>query len=139
MIGYEQALAICRNEPETAARMLVDLARELPGIMARQQQLETENKHLRERVHELEKQLAKNSRNSSKPPSSDGFKKPAPKSLRKNGQRKSGGQPGHAGHTLKRVDKPDHIEVHRVKACAQRGQQRGQSYILMFLILEKGA
>ena len=122
MIGYEQALAICRNEPETAARMLVDLAREIPGIMARQQQLETENKHLRERVHELEKQLAKNSRNSSKPPSSDGFKKPAPKSLRKNGQRKSGGQPGHAGHTLKRVDKPDHIEVHRVKACACCGR-----------------
>jgi len=122
MIGYEQALDICRNEPETAARMLVELARELPGIKARQQQLEAENKQLRERVCELEQRLAKNSRNSSKPPSSDGFKKPAPKSLRKKGKRKSGGQPGHPGHTLKRVEKPDHTEKHRVERCACCGR-----------------
>jgi transposase len=122
MIGYEQALDICRNEPETAARMLAELARELPGIKARQQQLEAENKQLRERVCELEQRLAKNSRNSSKPPSSDGFKKPAPKSLRKKGKRKSGGQPGHPGHTLKRVEKPDHTEKHRVERCVCCGR-----------------
>jgi len=122
MIGYEQALDICRNEPETAARMLVEVARELPGIKARQQQLEAENKQLHERVCELEQRLAKNSRNSSKPPSSDGFKKPAPKSLRKKGKRKSGGQPGHPGHTLKRVEKPDHIEKHRVERCVCCGR-----------------
>lgn len=69
------------------------------------------------RVHHLEEQLAKNSRNSSKPSSTDGFKKPAPKSLRKKGKRKSGGQHGHTGHTLKRVEKPDHAEVHRVRQC----------------------
>ncbi len=44
-----------------------------------------------ERIKALEDQLAKNSRNSSKPPSSDGFKKPKPKSLREKGQRKTGG------------------------------------------------
>jgi transposase len=72
---------------------------------------------LEERVESLENQLAKNSRNSSKPPSTDGFQKPSPKSLRRKGQRNSGGQPGHPGHTLKMVDKPDHTKVHHVEMC----------------------
>ena len=70
------------------------------------------------RIQELEDQLAKNSGNSGKPPSSDGLKKkPAPKSLRQKGQRRTGGQPGHAGHTLEMVSEPAHIEVHRLAHC----------------------
>ena len=37
---------------------------------------------LNQTIQELKEQLNKNSKNSSKPPSSDGLKKPAPKSLR---------------------------------------------------------
>ena len=53
------------------------------------------------RIEELEKRLGLNSKNSSKPPSSDGFKKPAPKSLRQAGKNPSGGKIGHKGYTLK--------------------------------------
>lgn len=63
------------------------------------------------KVTELEGRLAQNSRNSSKPPSSDGFR-PKPKSQRKAGQKPPGGQKGHAGHTLKQVAQVDHIETH---------------------------
>lgn len=66
----------------------------------------------------LEDQIAKNSSNSGKPPSSDGFNRPAPKSMRKRSHKKSGGQAGHIGYTLKAVDKPDHVNVHCVEECA---------------------
>jgi transposase len=73
---------------------------------------------LAERIQRLEDQLAKNSRNSGKPPSSDGFDKPAPRSLRKRSRRKSGGQKGHIGHKLGMVEKPDHIKKYQVVECA---------------------
>ncbi len=73
---------------------------------------------LAERIQNLEDRLSKNSRNSGKPPSSDDpFDKPAPKSQRKRHGRKSGGQPGHEGHTLKAVAHPDHEVLHRVQVC----------------------
>jgi transposase len=69
------------------------------------------------RVQVLEDQIAKNSGNSGKPPSSDGYNRPAPKSLRKRSRKKSGGQTGHIGNTLKAVENPEHVKVHRVEQC----------------------
>ena len=61
---------------------------------------------LNQTIQELREQLNKNSKNSSKPPSSDGFKKPAPKSLRKPSGKKVGGQEGHQGLSLIHISEP---------------------------------
>lgn len=71
-----------------------------------------------ERIAELERQSASDSRNSSKPPSSDGLrKKPVPKSLRKPSGRKPGRAKGEPGGRLEQVGDPDQIVDHRPAAC----------------------
>jgi transposase len=89
-------------------------------------QLRQENAQLREvvgelleRVKQLEAQASKDSHNSSKPPSSNGFKEPVrkTKSLRGKSGKKSGGQPGHVGNTLRMVEEPDQIIVLHPEQC----------------------
>ena len=99
-----------------------NLSREsLLGVIQHQseriEQLEAQNAELEARLEKLEAQVAKNSTNSSKPPGSDGLKKPKPKSRREKGKRQSGGQPGHEGKTLEMVASPDEVILHPVTTC----------------------
>ncbi len=66
---------------------------------------------------ELRARLAMNSRNSSKPPSSDGYAKPAPKSRRVRSGKKPGKQPGDPGHHLAQRADPDATTIHTPATC----------------------
>ena len=90
----EEILALCASNPEVIAYIM---------------SLEAQIKELTQRLIALESRLNQNSRNSSRPPSTDFFvkEKPNPKSLRKKSGKKSGGQEGHSGTTLERVNDPD--------------------------------
>ncbi|MGB4336778.1 MAG: DUF6444 domain-containing protein, partial [Chromatiaceae bacterium] len=75
---------------------------------------------LQQRIQALAARLAKDSHNSSTPPSSDPpFKKPVPKSLRTKRGQQPGGQKQHPGATLERVAQPDHhVTLPLSGACA---------------------
>jgi transposase len=72
---------------------------------------------LEARIQALEDRLDKDSHNSSKPPSSDGLKKPVKSRKRHPSSKKVGGQTGHVGVRLEPVEKPEHVTVHPVKRC----------------------
>ncbi len=72
--------------------------------------------YLQQRVNALEERQAKDSHNSSLPPSSDRFVR-APKSLRQRSGKKPGGQPGHRGHHLMQSPTVDQIVLHPVQSC----------------------
>ncbi len=75
-------------------------------------------------IDDLQGRLALNSKNSSKPPSSDGLNKPQPKSLRVAGQRPTGGQKGHPGSTLCQVAQADEVITHEVPNQCQACQRK---------------
>ena len=100
---------------EQLAQENAELRALVAALKARLDALETENA-------ELKRRLDLDSRNSSKPPSSDSpFTKPAPKSLRRKSGSKPGGQHGHPGSTLKLVADPDDRLRHEPGSCAGCG------------------
>ena len=106
----EEALSIYHVGPDAVVNVLCQLSSQVA--------------ELQKEVQRLKDQLAKNSRNSSKPPSSDGFNPGRTlKSLRPQGKRKPGGQKGHPGSTVKMVDKADHTIIYPVNQCQRCGHR----------------
>ncbi|WP_129725022.1 IS66 family transposase [Xylanivirga thermophila] len=95
---------------------LLDLNEELVDLNQELLELKQGNQKLNARITILEAQINKNSGNSSKPPSSDGLKK-KPKNNRKKSGKSTGGQPGHEGKTLEKVNNPDKIVDIKPKQC----------------------
>jgi transposase len=98
------------NDIESLKALMVQLLEKIA-------QLEAENAELRRR-------LGLDSSNSDKPPSSDGYKKKVVKpGLPKDQRGSKGGQEGHKGNTLKRVEQPDHVQTHISRQCRCCGRQ----------------
>ena len=100
------------------------LQRENGKLRQENAQLRAENQQLREqvgqlgtRLHELEGRVSKDSHNSSKPPSTDGYAKKT-RSLRQKSGKKAGGQEGHAGSRRHFVQMPEEIIIVRLEKCA---------------------
>ena len=92
-----------------------ELLAENTGLKQQVAELQASVARLNERLKELEDRLGKDSHNSSKPPSSDRFKKT--KSLRQKSDKAPGGQQGHRGKHLEMVAEPNETVVQAVVCC----------------------
>ncbi|MET8535084.1 IS66 family transposase [Streptomyces sp. NPDC005065] len=93
-------------------------------------ELRSELAQARARIADLEAQLGQNSTNSSKPPSSDGLAKPAPKSLRGKSGRGPGRPKGQPGATLYQVETPDETFTHRPGPCTGCGADLSEAPVV---------
>jgi len=99
----EGLIHLCKTQPEAAADLILLLLDRVDKLEAR--------------VIELEIALNKNSQNSHKPPSSDGYRRNIQTSTPKNKKRSTGGQSGHPGTTLRKSATVNHVVIHPVDTC----------------------
>jgi len=100
--------------------LVLQLFVEHSDLMDRLAASEARNLALQQKVDELTARLNKDSHNSSKPPSTDGFKK-KPVTLRMKSGNKPGGQKGHPGSGLAFCDTPKDTIIHSPSACCNCG------------------
>ena len=107
------------QERDLLVEQLRSLSQENEQHVAQISELEKKVAELEAVVLELRRRLGLNSRNSSKPPSSDGLQKPKPKSRRERSGKKPGAQEGHAGSNMTTPHEPDVTIQHLRKLCQQ--------------------
>ena len=108
----EESIIKSYNEGIDAVISLVkdlnyDFVKQMGSLTSEINVLKSANLEFSKRIAELEARLNKNSNNSSKPPSTDGYKKTIKNNRVKSGKH-TGGQYGHEGHTLLKVENPDY-------------------------------
>lgn len=118
MLVPEGYILITKAEYEQLHRVIKDFQRT-------NEELQRTNEELQSRIKELEARLSMNSSNSSKPPSSDGYKKRV-QNNREKSHRKAGGQNGHEGYNLKMVENPDVVILHKAEQCEHCGTKLEQ-------------
>jgi transposase len=111
----DQAISELLKKIDIRSDRLSESEKNYTELQSRYVELETENEDLKAKVAELEARLNSNSRNSSMPPSSDGYKKQPAFPRKKKG--KQGGQQGHKGRTLQQVEHPDKTVKHKPGPC----------------------
>jgi hypothetical protein len=116
-ILYEQAEPILTAEQ---GKLIIGLLIPVCERLQEQVSLQAEEiSLLKTRIKQLEDQLATNSKNSSKPPSSDGLKSPKDRSLRASSDKPAGGQKGHQGQGGQLSDKPNETFRFSVDQCPE--------------------
>ena len=108
--------------PPPQAKTLEEAQSIIDALWLMCRQMKHQINQLEHRVKTLEDQINKNSSNSSKPPSTDGFQKPKPKNLRGKSNKNRGGQPGHQRHILEKNLHPDKIIYHALNTCSHCNQ-----------------
>lgn len=122
MLTRDDAQALSRAGEDTVVRVLLAMDARIHALECQIQDVTVRLEASERRVRQGEEQVAKDSHNSSTPPSSDGLATPKPKSLRKPSPRPTGGQPGHPGQTLRMVPTPDRTVRHPVDRCTGCGR-----------------
>jgi transposase len=102
---------------DTRDERIAELEAENTRIHALYEHVQEQMAQLLARVQELEARLAKDSHNSSTPPSRDPLGRKRPRRQRKRSGKKPGGQLGHTGETLRLVAAPDEVVEHRPAVC----------------------
>jgi transposase len=96
-------------------KLIQELFQKIEVLTSRLEKAEQEISELKTENTDLKARLNSNSKNSSRPPSSDGYQKKPAFPKKKDG--KQGGQPGHKGRTLHQVDNPDKIVICKPNSC----------------------
>src|SRR5215213_4794550 len=106
-----------QREIEALSDDITRLKAQIERLQVEVSELHGRNFRLGRRNAELEALFAKDSHNSSRPPSTDPSWAKRTRSLRRPSGRRPGGQLGHHGETLRLASRPDRVVEHRPRAC----------------------